>query len=508
MDNNFNQNPPLDNTSNTNQAENPPSANPQPAPAAPISSAFGSDAAQRTMNSNGQQILNAYQFIPNQPMQSQLIPPQYQPMQGQPVPPQYQPMQGQPVPPQYQPMQSQPVPPQYQPMQYPVQPMMYMPPNYYMQYQPVVVPVVQPIPQPYTKEAKKLYRTHCSRVGLTIAADVGIMLGVQLVVMFAGIFGYSLLQQMGILTWLDSVSAYANITMFASAVSALVANLTPSSAHGHKWKIKFTDPFKGDKLKFGFIISAAIAAVGLNFMWGVLYNYVIYPPLQNFIDSFLPRLPEEAAASSSPAIALWIMVIWTCVIAPITEEYMFRGIIMRTLSKYGATFGIVASAFLFGIWHGNLAQAPMAFLIGLVMGYVATKSGNIRQAIAIHAFNNTFVTIPSVVEFYFPEMLDMVENIYVILDFCAMVFAVIALIYFAVCHHKGKKARKQRIQTGSPEISSAEKRLIDLEIPEERRKPEFVFVKHKVLHLLTSGGMIFFLCIALLETLINTLAGI
>lgn len=278
--------------------------------------------------------------------------------------------------------------------------------------------------------------------------------------------------------------------MFAMALSALVGNLVPAAAHGHKWRIKFTDPFKGDKLSIGFIAAATITALGLNFIWNFIYNI-----LADIIINFIGWSDMEYSYEMKyPLIAFIIMVVWSCIIAPITEEYIFRGILMRTLSKHGAAFGIVASSFMFGLMHGNLTQTPMAFLIGLVLGYVATKSGNIRQSIAIHMINNIFATIPSIVMYFCPDVIDMVSNAYIIIELAAMAFAVVALIYTAVVYKTGKKARIQRIQTGSNLVSSAENRLMKIEISPEKLKPEFQLVNHKFLNFISSGGVIFFIC--------------
>ncbi len=487
----------------------------------PVSSAFSDDSSQRLMNSEGQQIPQPYQVLPAQPTEQPAVPdaqpmqsqpvapqyqpmpgqpvaPQYQPMQGQPVAPQYQPIQGQPIAPQYQPMQGQPVAPQYQPMQYqPMQyqpmPGQYQPVSYYTQYQQPIYTIVPPVPQPCTREARKLYRKHCSRVGWTAMADIGLMFAVQIAVIIIGAIGYNILYALNLMPQLDDVSLSLNLTMFAGGLSAIVGNLLPSSLHGRKWKIKFTDPFKGDKLKSGFILSATITAIGLNFTWGIIYNIIM-----QLIS------PESAAASESytpynmSPVALWLMVIWTCIIAPITEEYIFRGILMRTLSKYGATFGIVTSALMFGLMHGNLGQTPMTFIIGLVMGYVTAKSGNIRQAIFIHFVNNTFVTIPQVVLYYCPEAENLLNWIYLILEIGMVIFAFVALIRFAIIRSKGKKARNFRIAQGQTVISKEEENWIKLEIPQERLQPEFVLVKHKILHFATSIGMLVFISFCML----------
>lgn len=81
------------------------------------------------------------------------------------------------------------------------------------------------------------------------------------------------------------------------------------------------------------------------------------------------------------------------VIAPaLVEEFACRGILMGALKKHGEAFAIITSASLFGLMHSNFEQIPFAFLVGLVLGYITIKSGNIWVAVLVHAFNN-FISI-------------------------------------------------------------------------------------------------------------------
>lgn len=81
------------------------------------------------------------------------------------------------------------------------------------------------------------------------------------------------------------------------------------------------------------------------------------------------------------------MFLYGGILAPITEEILFRGLVQRTLLPWGKRFAILCSAFVFGIFHGNLFQAPYAFLVGLVLGYVACEY-SIAWAMVLHMMNN------------------------------------------------------------------------------------------------------------------------
>ena len=79
------------------------------------------------------------------------------------------------------------------------------------------------------------------------------------------------------------------------------------------------------------------------------------------------------------------------VLAPLCEEFIFRGTILRGLaSKISPLVGIIASSILFGVIHLNLQQGMGAFLIGLFIGYVYYKTHSIWAPIFVHFVNNGF----------------------------------------------------------------------------------------------------------------------
>jgi membrane protease YdiL (CAAX protease family) len=76
--------------------------------------------------------------------------------------------------------------------------------------------------------------------------------------------------------------------------------------------------------------------------------------------------------------------------APILEELIFRGIILRgLLNRYHPKKAIIWSAVIFGIAHLNPWQFIAAFSIGLFMGWVYYRTKSIFPGIFIHWFNNS-----------------------------------------------------------------------------------------------------------------------
>ena len=96
---------------------------------------------------------------------------------------------------------------------------------------------------------------------------------------------------------------------------------------------------------------------------------------------------SDSVRAASGSTDNFSMFFYVCFLAPVFEEILFRGLILRQLEPYGKKFAILASAFLFGMFHGNLVQTPYAFVAGLVLGYVAIEY-NVIWAMVLHMINN------------------------------------------------------------------------------------------------------------------------
>lgn len=97
-------------------------------------------------------------------------------------------------------------------------------------------------------------------------------------------------------------------------------------------------------------------------------------------------------------------------LAPLVEEIVFRGAIQGALQTGFAQRGkshwyaIVVTSLLFAAIHGNPAQMPHAFLIGLLMGWMRYRSGSIIPGVTVHLLNNT---IAFGLGWLYPESYDM-----------------------------------------------------------------------------------------------------
>jgi membrane protease YdiL (CAAX protease family) len=100
----------------------------------------------------------------------------------------------------------------------------------------------------------------------------------------------------------------------------------------------------------------------------------------------LARFEEQMAPGIVP-------VLFSCVAAPVLEEMLFRGVILRSfLRQYSRTFAILWSATLFGIAHLNLYQMATALVLGIVAGWLYERCRSLWPCILLHAAYNGFVT--------------------------------------------------------------------------------------------------------------------
>lgn len=140
--------------------------------------------------------------------------------------------------------------------------------------------------------------------------------------------------------------------------------------------------FKGIPIKV--IVPIVLVILGSN---------IVLSEIDNFWRMFVPITGtwlEIFQIGYGPGKVLWSSIISAVIIAPIVEEILFRGIILRGFLKhYSPLKAIIASALIFGATHMNLWQLLGAFLVGIFIGYVFYKTKSILLCILIHAVDNS-----------------------------------------------------------------------------------------------------------------------
>lgn len=78
-----------------------------------------------------------------------------------------------------------------------------------------------------------------------------------------------------------------------------------------------------------------------------------------------------------------------CVIAPLTEECLVRGLFLRGFRmRYGATRAVLYSALLFSALHLNLAQLAPTLMMGSMFAWWRLRTNSLLPGMLGHALNN------------------------------------------------------------------------------------------------------------------------
>lgn len=154
--------------------------------------------------------------------------------------------------------------------------------------------------------------------------------------------------------------------------------------------------------KRGGAVTAVLAALG------TVALALMLEPLMNW----LPDMDETLAKTMEQLLdgPLWVSLLSMSVLAPILEEWMCRGIVLRGLLNYSRkgepgedgrrrgmnpALAIAISAIFFATIHGNLWQGISAFILGSFFGYVYYKTGSLKLTMLMHCVNNTVSVVSS-----------------------------------------------------------------------------------------------------------------
>lgn len=151
---------------------------------------------------------------------------------------------------------------------------------------------------------------------------------------------------------------------------------------------------------FGFRTVPLRLAAGAVLAAAVGYYVIsaVYAALLNLHGS--DKLPKELGVSKSTA-ALVGATVFVCVVAPIAEEFFFRGFIFGALRRMhivvagrelGTWVAAIITGILFGLAHTGSASSqylvPLGFL-GFVLCLVRWKTRSLYPCMALHSVNNS-----------------------------------------------------------------------------------------------------------------------
>jgi len=172
---------------------------------------------------------------------------------------------------------------------------------------------------------------------------------------------------------------------------------------------------------FGFRRVSPMFAIGAIAAAGIAY-YVITAAYAQLVKLHgNDKLPSELGVSKSTA-ALVGATIFVCVIAPIAEEFFFRGFIFGALRRWrirvagrniGTWVAAVITGILFGLAHTGSASSqyliPLGFL-GFVLCLLRWRTGSLYPGMALHSINNALALGVNQLSWNAPEILALMAG--------------------------------------------------------------------------------------------------
>ncbi|MBD5140645.1 MAG: CPBP family intramembrane metalloprotease [Ruminococcus sp.] len=169
--------------------------------------------------------------------------------------------------------------------------------------------------------------------------------------------------------------------------------------------LKFTPPdFKKLSTREGYsggtVAKLVTLCLGLQTA-SALLTQIVTSILDNF--GLTGRTIDLSATTSFGANVF--MFFYACLLGPVLEELLYRGVLLQSMRKYNERFAIFLSAVIFGLMHQNYQQFILAFLLGIPLAVVTIKYNSLIPSIITHIIVNTTASVSSVIMQYFtPEL--------------------------------------------------------------------------------------------------------
>ena len=147
--------------------------------------------------------------------------------------------------------------------------------------------------------------------------------------------------------------------------------------------VGFRDPYPLPGVSARVLALTAVLILGTVVLLSEVDNLTrsVFPPPAALAEAFEGLLDTRARPISS----FFLLV----VVAPVTEELLFRGLILRGfLRNYSKRSAILLSALLFAVMHTNPWQFISAFVAGVLLAWLLIETGSLLPCLFAHAVAN------------------------------------------------------------------------------------------------------------------------
>ena len=181
-------------------------------------------------------------------------------------------------------------------------------------------------------------------------------------------------------------------------------------------KFELTIPLKiSDDFKFIQYLKFVVMALGAAWLTSLVIGFIM-----NSLSGIVIFETPDFSTKDNFIVNI-CLIIYAVIVAPISEELIFRGLILGKLKQYGDVFASIIVSLLFALIHGNLPQSIPTFIVSLFLCWVTLQSNSIIPAISIHMINNAVAQLGDINN----EVFQLVINILIVI---IIIIAVVLIV--------------------------------------------------------------------------------
>ncbi len=248
------------------------------------------------------------------------------------------------------------------------------------------------IPYEPSREEKKQIRRYFNITGgmllihllLSNILIIGLLMAIQYIIMkLEGINSSNATFQYlsGLETFLNESSISIGLNMIILLLCSTMTFLVGSKIT----KIEISSYFNNSKgITLKNIVSYCMMTFFIRYVGG--FASMIFEAIFNGVDMTVGTQMTNYENKRT----IIITAVYSCLVAPVIEELLCRGFVLKNLSRVSQRFGIMVSALFFGLMHGNVSQFIFGFIMGIFLAHINIKHNSLLPSIIVHAFANTF----------------------------------------------------------------------------------------------------------------------
>ena len=128
-----------------------------------------------------------------------------------------------------------------------------------------------------------------------------------------------------------------------------------------------------------------IFALALMIFGGATISFYIYRVAPEFFSKSASAMLTDSMHDTGTAV---YAVLSVAILPALTEEFLFRGIVVAEYERNGVALAVVLSSFLFALIHFDLVRIPVYFFNGVILALVLYATRSLFATMTVHAANN------------------------------------------------------------------------------------------------------------------------